>query len=103
MFINKVLPGVRINSFEPIKDCYKKLFSKKKEIKKFSPFNYAIGDVNSEKDFYENDFSYSSSFLRIPDNSVINFPFTKNQTFDKVQIKGIDDKADSSNKCNNLN
>lgn len=90
-FADKIFPGVKIYSFEPIRSCYDKLLEKKKDISDLIPFNYALGDVNDELDFFINDFSYSSSFLKISKVSTENFPFTQNQTVAKASVKRIDD------------
>ena len=88
-FISRIFPAARIYSFEPIPECYYKL----KDIAlnlNVVPLNYALGDFDGESEFNFNKFTYSSSFLEISDNSVKNFPFTKEQKISKVIVKRLD-------------
>ncbi len=89
-FIYGVFPNALIYSFEPIEECYDKLKVNMKDSKNFRAFNFALGSKDEEMNFYLNDFTPSSSLLKITDNSIENFPITKNQKISKVSVKKLD-------------
>jgi FkbM family methyltransferase len=90
-FISKLLPDSDVYSFEPLEMCFNKLKALHRNNTKIHPNNYAVGDDNKEVDFFLNDFSPSSSMLKTTSNSTDNFPFTKNQSIVKVEMKKLDD------------
>jgi FkbM family methyltransferase len=90
LLINKILPDAFIYSFEPIKSCFVELQKNTSGIKNIKHFNSALGDTEEEKQFYENEFSPSSSFLPVKNEHVKAFPFTANTKTGKIQVKQLD-------------
>lgn len=80
-----------VYSFEPIKECYEKLLLLKSKYKNIIPYNYALGDINTNKLMYKNNFTPSSSLMEISDVSISNFPFTKHHEIETIVLKKLDD------------
>ena len=90
-FARKLFPSARILSFEPIENCFLQLKQNCSDFQNFEAYNFGLGDENVMSDFYLNDFTPSSSLLKISDISLTNFPYTKSQKVTKVQVKRLDD------------
>jgi FkbM family methyltransferase len=90
-FINKLFPKATIYSFEPIKECFEKLKINNPEVENYITFNFALGDDNTEHEFFKNEFSASSSLLPMEDEHIKSFPFTKNTNIEKIAVKKLDD------------
>ena len=91
-FINKLLgKETQIYSFEPINECYEKLSKLINKYKNIDPYKYALGDINTQMTMHKNDFTPSSSLMEISEVSVTNFPFTKNQEAETIELKRLDD------------
>lgn len=95
VFANSVLPDSIIFSYEPISECYNELVKLQKKIPKLHPFNFALGNVNDNLEFYKNEFSPSSSLLTMSDEHVKNFPLTGNQQVEMINVKRLDDISNS--------
>ena len=54
------------------------------------PFNFALGDIDGFMPFYINEFSPSSSLLKMEEEHVKNFPDTAKVQLQKVEIKKLD-------------
>ncbi|MBS4036034.1 MAG: FkbM family methyltransferase [Ignavibacterium sp.] len=90
LFFNNILPTSTIYSFEPIKDVFQQLQNNTGHLKNAIAFNFALGDFDGEADIYRNNFTPSSSFLKIAESHINSFPQTANTTLQKVQVKKID-------------
>lgn len=92
--IRTFYPEAQLYSFEPIPFVYDVLVENFKDDKKFKAFMCGLGDTNGTSKFYLNDFSDSSSMLKIGETHVKNFPYTKNETIIDVDVKKLDDCID---------
>jgi FkbM family methyltransferase len=97
LLINKILPDAFIYSFEPINSCFIELQKNTSSIKNIKYFNYALGDKEEEKIFYQNEFSPSSSFLQVQQKHVEAFPFTANTKSINVLVEKLDNLNSSIN------
>lgn len=92
--IRTYYPEAMIYSFEPIPFVYDVLMQNFEGDQKFKGFCSGLGDKPGNSKFYLNDFSDSSSMLKIAEEHVKNFPYTKNETVIEVDIKRLDDCID---------
>ncbi|MBN8585584.1 MAG: FkbM family methyltransferase [Ignavibacteria bacterium] len=91
VFANSLFQDAKIYSFEPIIKCYKVLTEINKKIPLIVPMNYALGNTNEEIEINVNQFSPSSSILKMEKKHIENFPFTAKSTKEKILIKKLDD------------
>lgn len=89
-YINQYFSNCRIYSFEPIHPCFLKLVELNKKIPQLVPLNFALGDENCYIDFFVNEFTPSSSFLKMEEEHILNFPITKDFTLEKMKVKTLD-------------
>jgi len=88
---NYILPNAQIYAFEPIPESFQKLESVARASNdKVKPFNIALDIKNGENEFYLNDFSFSSSLLKMSDIHKNEFPFTKNEKKITVACRRLD-------------
>jgi FkbM family methyltransferase len=92
-----LLPNAHIYSFEPLPDCFQEIENKFKNSQNFTAFNVGLGDCSGELEFEQNDFSPSSSFLKVSQRHQELFPFTKNTQPITVKIERLDDFIDKNN------
>lgn len=91
-FISKILgKDTIVYSFEPIKECFNKLLHLSKKYPNIFPLNYALGESNTKLEMFKNDFTPSSSIMEISRVSVENFPFTRHQKKESIELKRLDD------------
>jgi FkbM family methyltransferase len=91
---NQLLPDVQIYAFEPSPDCFKQLSTSTEHISNIHIFNFALGDCQEEKDFYQNSFSQASSLLVPTSTHDINYPFSmEHQSIGKIQVRMLDSFA----------
>lgn len=76
--INMVFPKAIIYSFEPLPDCFTQIQQRMGKIREFVGLNIGLGDKDGEIVFQRNDFTQSSSFLKMTDAHKQAFPFTQN-------------------------
>ena len=86
--IHYILPKEKIYEFEPIKKCFEKV--QKKINLYWEAFNYWIWEENKDVTFYHNEFSASSSILKMDNLHKEIFPFTENENEEKIKIKKLD-------------
>lgn len=91
MQIHKMFPEAIIYSFEPIKECYEELLRNFAEVPKFSAFNLALGNQLGEVEIYKNEYSPSSSLLPMAELHKTSFPYTRNETLEKIKLMKLDD------------
>jgi len=92
----KLFPDAKIYSFEPIPSVYEKL---KKEFVidvNFEAYNTALGEENGVVSFFQNEFSDSSSCLKMKDNHKEAFPFATNESKIEVRITTLDEVINAS-------
>jgi FkbM family methyltransferase len=89
--IRWILPDAKIYSFEPIPFVFDILKKNFENDKNFEAINCGLGEEDGITDFYLNEFSDSSSFLKMKDLHKNNFPQTANESKISVQIKKLDD------------
>lgn len=87
----QILPKASILSFEPLEDAFRQLKFNTLTVPNFKAFNCALGDTNSKMEIHRNEFSASSSLLRMVDLHKEAFPFTVNETIETVEVKRLDD------------
>lgn len=83
-------PNAQIYSFEPIIESYKTLERLKENDSAFFPYNFALSHENSQADFYLNEFSFSSSLLKMTDSHETLFPFTKKKKRITIECRRLD-------------
>ncbi len=99
--IHKILPHARIYSFEPLKDCFEKLNKNSKNIANLQCFNVALGEKLQEIEIHHNDFSPSSSLLKLEEHKE-HFPFTQGSTKEMIQVDTLDSFARKLNFQKNI-
>lgn len=89
--IRRVIPDAMIYSFEPLPDCFEQLKENLANWVNFSAFNLALGDRTGELIFQRNEYSPSSSFLKMADLHREAFPYTRNTDHVTVTTRRLDD------------
>lgn len=87
---HNILPDSFIYSFEPLDDCFLQLNSKMKNVENFKSFKVALGDEKGLQKMYKNDFTPSSSLLKMDDLHKNLFPFTSHETIETIEIDTLD-------------
>lgn len=100
--IHSLLPDAHIYSFEPLKSCFSELKHTMSCIQGFSCFNFALGEENGNHTIYHNEFSPSSSMLPIEELHRIAFPITRNYREEIIDVRRLDDVADSLKLTDNI-
>ncbi len=95
--IREKLPGVKIYSFEPIKECFEKLEENMKEDRNFKAFNFALGDKNENLKMNKSSYTPSSSILEMANIHKTLFPHTKENKPEQITVKKLDDVAKDLN------
>ena len=90
LMAHTLFPKSYIYAFEPIPECFATLMQKMRGNKKFTAFNIGIGEEEGELEFEENQFSASSSFLKISNTHTKLFPETQNTKRIKLKIDKLD-------------
>lgn len=95
--VNYYYPNSNIFSFEPSKLAFRQLFNALSKDKNIKLFNYGLGDLEDEVEFYENSFNQISSFLKI-DASNNNNAYKKSKAVTtKAAVKKLDDIFNTMN------
>ena len=89
-----ILPEAQIYSFEPLDGNYEKLVRNLAPLGRFQAFHTALGERAGSIDFYQNEFSASSSALEMADLHRRAFPQTERQTKITVPVARLDDYLD---------
>ncbi|MDD5363151.1 MAG: FkbM family methyltransferase [Ignavibacteria bacterium] len=90
LFIMKLFPNSKIFSFEPLTSCYKNILDLSKNEKRIIAFNCALGEKNESTEIYHNEFSPSSSLLKMGKEHIKNFPYTEAQKKETVSVRMLD-------------
>ena len=88
--ISKILPNANIFAFEPLNNCYTELLSNVKHNTNIECFNFALGKEEGIFDMYSNDFSPSSSLLKMDKTHVDLFPQTSETSIEQINVKTLD-------------
>ncbi|MFR9166789.1 MAG: FkbM family methyltransferase [Dysgonomonas sp.] len=89
-------PEAQLYSFEPIPFVYDELKHNFEGDSRFRGFNVGLGDESGKTHFYLNDFSDSSSMLKVGDLHKKNYPFTKHEQEIEVEVKRLDECIDAN-------
>jgi FkbM family methyltransferase len=100
--MNKLLPGCKIYSFEPLPECFDSLNVNMKGITNFQSFNIGIGDQIGEIEFERNAYTPASSFLKTTSLNDQAYPFTSSTSLTKVPIVTLDDVCQNLEIVGNL-
>lgn len=85
-----LFPNAKIHSFEPIPELFEMLKKKFSNDKLFEAYPFALGMTTEKGVFNRNDFSDSSSFLKMESRHFKEFPRTKNTRTIEVDILPLD-------------
>lgn len=85
-----LFPLAQIYSFEPIPDVFNILSDRFRDDRNFKGFNVGLGEVAGTFDFFQNEFSDSSSFLKMNSFHKASFPKTQNETLVKISVDTLD-------------
>src|SRR5262245_50693685 len=88
---HQILPKATIISFEPLQAAFRQLNFNTRTVPNFKAFNCALSDKNSTTGMHRNEFTPSSSLLRMVDLHKEAFPFTRDETIETVEVKRLDD------------
>lgn len=86
LFLSKVKSVSTVYCFEPVSHVYEQLVRKTKNHPGIECFQIALGDVDGLGRMSVNDFSLSSSMLRMNPIHITEFPFTKNAREEEVRV-----------------
>lgn len=93
--IHEILPEAYIYAFEPLSDCFTALQRAMRRVKHFQAFNTALGERDAETVFYRSAWSPSSSLRPMGRLHKEYFPYTAQQSQEIVQVRRLDDYADT--------
>jgi len=95
--VSNILKDVNIYSFEPLAECFDELTKNTQHLENVKCFNFALGEKQSEITIYHNEFSPSSSILKMKELHKDIYPSTRNYVEEMVQIKDLDSLNDKIN------
>jgi FkbM family methyltransferase len=96
LMIHDILPKASITSFEPLKEAFRQLNFNMRTVPNFKAFHCALGDRNSTMEIHRNEYTQSSSLLKMADLHREAFPFTMNEMIETVEVKRLDDVLQGS-------
>lgn len=102
MILTHAFPKATIYSYEPLPDCFDQLSDLTKYIPNLKVFNLAIGAKEGEAEFERNQYTVSSSMLKIASTHVENFPQTANTSTTKVPVARLDSVVKNIQSIGNL-
>lgn len=88
---SKIYSSANIYSFEALPSLLSSLENNTKQVNNIKIFNYALGDVKGEIEFFQNDYSLASSALEIHKNQTDLFPQTGGVKKIKIKSERLDD------------
>jgi FkbM family methyltransferase len=89
--ISRILPGVNVISFEPLKEEFRELKQELNTIRNARAFNYALGDQQQTLEMHRSDFSQSSSLRSMAQLHKEAFPESVGETIEQVEVRKLDD------------
>lgn len=100
--IRSLLPDAQIYAFEPVKSCFQVLKRTMRGVPGSACFNVALGEESGSRTIYRNDFTPSSSMLPMDERHKVAFPATRNDREEIVEVRRLDDVANSLNLTDNI-
>ena len=100
--VNSVFPNSKIYSFEPLPDCFSKLQARMANVDKFKGFNIAVGNHEGSLEMEANNFSQSSSLLKMTELHKTEFAQTAHSKPLKVEVRKLDTLAEEIDICDPL-
>ncbi|MCL4512116.1 MAG: FkbM family methyltransferase [Bacteroidetes bacterium] len=85
-----LFPMAKVIAFEPLSDSFIKLADVASKNEKFQAKNCALGSENKQVEFHVNQFSFSSSMLKMTSVHKEEFPWTKNESKTWVSCRRMD-------------
>ncbi|MGA2507463.1 MAG: FkbM family methyltransferase [Chitinispirillaceae bacterium] len=85
-----VFPNSAIYAFEPLKHCYEELCRLKTIIPHLECFNVGLGKEETQTFIHRNNYDYSSSLLEMENLQKEAFPYTSQESLEKVEIRTLD-------------
>lgn len=85
-----LLPNAEIISFEPIPTVYSVLLSNFSDDQNFTAHNFALGNKIETTELFLNEYSPSSSLLKMADEHKKHFAHAQKETKQKINIKTLD-------------
>lgn len=95
--IRNLLPNSTIIAFEPLKNDYDFLKKHFKNDNNFISYNYALGDKECDIEFEENEYTPSSSLLKLSETHKLNFKNAIKTTKTTVRMKMLDNVLNTNN------
>jgi FkbM family methyltransferase len=92
-----LFPYATIYAFEPLPGVFEKLKINFNKDQLFKPFNLGLGEQKGELEFWENEYSPSSSFLGMADTHKKNFEEAVQSKKVKVSVERMDEVFASEN------
>ncbi len=86
-----VFPNAKVHCFEPLKEAFEQLKSEFPEHQNITFHNFGLGDENKTVEIFKNEYSPSSSFLKMLDIHKTNFDFAVKVEQEAVSIKRLDE------------
>ncbi len=90
----RVVPKVRVYSFEPLPDCHEKLAKRFAGDGRLTSFNLALSDASGTATFHRSSFTKSSSLLPMAQLHREAFPWTAGSTSIQVPLETLDQLAE---------
>jgi len=94
IIIHAIFPNAKIYSFEPLPSCFEKLQMRMARVKSFTGFNIAIGELAGNLMIECNDFTPSSSLLKMTNLHKTEFPHTCESKAFRVKVERLDSIAE---------
>lgn len=88
---SKLRNVVQVYAFEPIPEIYDKLLRRMQRSPHAQCFNIALGDSRGMAEFYQSDYTPSSSLLPMGRLHRLEFPYTAHTTSRQVNVACLDD------------
>jgi len=87
----KLLPGVQIHSFEPLKCCLDVLHNAAGSLQPIDIHPFALGSKSGSTIIHRNGFSPSSSLLAMEELHFSELPHTAQTTVEQIEVRRLDD------------
>jgi len=85
-----VFPNANIYAFEPLKDCFKVLYSLQDKINRLECYNVALAEKSFETFIHRSSYDYSSSLLEMDELHKQAFPYTAGEQLEEIKAQTLD-------------
>ncbi len=99
---HSLFPKALIHSFEPLHASFMRLKALEKTVPGLKTFNFALGDKPAKMTMNRNDFSPSSSLLKMNALHKEVFPFTEGENEEEIEVKTLDSLSGEINLVSNV-